>query len=50
VSAEEVDVLSQSLRAGSQEIDDALDELLKYGDRHPEGILPANIIPLVTTH
>jgi MoaA/NifB/PqqE/SkfB family radical SAM enzyme len=50
VSAEEVDVLRQSLRAGSQEIDDALDELLKYGDRHPEGILPANIIPLVTTH
>ena len=50
VSAEEVDTLRQSLRAGSQEIDDALDELLKYGDRHPDGILPANIIPLVTTH
>jgi MoaA/NifB/PqqE/SkfB family radical SAM enzyme len=49
-SAEEVDKLRQSLREGSQEIDEALGELLKYGDRHPEGMLPANIIPVVATN
>jgi MoaA/NifB/PqqE/SkfB family radical SAM enzyme len=49
VSAESVDKLRQSLRAGSQEIDEALGELLRYGDRHPQGMLPANIIPLVAT-
>jgi MoaA/NifB/PqqE/SkfB family radical SAM enzyme len=49
VTAEEVDKLRQSLRAGSQEIDDALGELLRYGDRHPGGMLPAHIIPVVAT-
>ncbi len=50
ISEEEVDKLRQSLRDGSQEIDEALGELLRYGDRHPEGMLPANIIPVVATN
>ena len=50
VSAEEVDKLRQSLLAGSQEIDAALGELLRYGDRHPQGMLPINMIPLVATN
>jgi MoaA/NifB/PqqE/SkfB family radical SAM enzyme len=50
VSAEAVDKLRQSLREGSQEIDEALGKLLQYGDRHPEGMLPANIIPVVATN
>jgi MoaA/NifB/PqqE/SkfB family radical SAM enzyme len=49
VSAEQVDKLRQSLRAGSQEIEEALGELIKYGDQHPQGILPGNIIPVVAT-
>lgn len=49
VSEEEVDKLRQSLRAGSREIDEALGELLRYGDQHPEGMLPADIIPVVAT-
>jgi MoaA/NifB/PqqE/SkfB family radical SAM enzyme len=49
VTAEEVDKLRQSLRAGSQEIDVALGELLRYGDRHPQGMLAANILPVVAT-
>ena len=48
-SASEVESLKRSLRKGSQEIDEALGELLKYGDRHPEGMLPANLIPVVAT-
>ena len=50
VSAEEVDKLRQSLLAGSQEIDIALGELLRYGDRHPQGMLAANMIPIVATN
>ena len=50
VSAEEVETLKQSLRKVSQEIDVALGELLSYGERHPEGVIPANIIPVVATH
>ncbi|NQX89913.1 MAG: radical SAM protein [Halioglobus sp.] len=49
VSAEHVDALRKSLRNGSREIDEALGRLLKYGDQHPEGILPADIIPVVAT-
>jgi hypothetical protein len=41
--------LRQSLRDVSQEIDVALGELLRYGDRHPQGMLPANMIPVVAT-
>ena len=50
VSAEEVDKLRQSLRAGSQEIDDALGALLRYGDNHPQGMLAPNMIPVVATN
>jgi len=50
VSAESVDELRRSLRAGSREIDEALGELLKYGDNHPEGMLPADIIPVVAAN
>jgi MoaA/NifB/PqqE/SkfB family radical SAM enzyme len=50
VSAEDVDKLKQSLRSVSQEIDVALGELLRYGDRHPEGMISANIIPVVATN
>lgn len=47
---EEVDKLRQSLRDGSMEIDTALGRLHDYGDRHPDGILPAtDIIPVVAT-
>ena len=51
VSAEEVDKLRQSLIAGSEEINVALGELLAYGDRHPEGMLAADVdlIPVVST-
>jgi MoaA/NifB/PqqE/SkfB family radical SAM enzyme len=49
VTAESVDKLRQSLRDVSQEIDVALGELLRYGDRHPQGMLPANMIPVVAT-
>lgn len=47
---EAVDELRASLRQGSLEIDIALDRLLKYGDNHPDGMLPAtDIIPVVAT-
>lgn len=49
VTAEDVDKLTQSLRSVSQEIDVALGELLRYGDRHPEGMISANMIPIVAT-
>ncbi len=49
VTAEDVNKLKQSLRSVSQEIDVALGELLRYGDRHPEGMISANIIPVVAT-
>jgi MoaA/NifB/PqqE/SkfB family radical SAM enzyme len=49
VSAEQVEKLRDSLRQGSQEIDTALGELLRYGDNHPDGMLPANLIPVVAT-
>jgi MoaA/NifB/PqqE/SkfB family radical SAM enzyme len=50
VSAEKVDEMRQSLRTVSHEIDVALGELLKYGDRHPQGMLAANMIPVVATN
>jgi MoaA/NifB/PqqE/SkfB family radical SAM enzyme len=50
VTAEDVSKLKQSLRSVSQEIDVALGELLRYGDRHPEGMISANIIPVVATN
>jgi MoaA/NifB/PqqE/SkfB family radical SAM enzyme len=50
VTAEDVDKLKQSLRGVSQEIDVALGELLRYGDRHPEGMISAHIIPVVATN
>ena len=52
VSAEHVAQLRDSLNAVSAEINDKLGALLRYGERHPEGLLPANadVIPaLVTT-
>lgn len=49
VTAEDVSKLKQSLRSVSKEIDEALGELLRYGDRHAEGMIPANIIPVVAT-
>lgn len=47
----EADELTRSLRAGSQEINLKLGELLEYGENHPEGVLPADadIIPVVAT-
>ena len=47
---EEVDKLRQSLRSTSREIDVALGELLRYGDNHPEGMITADIIPVVATN
>jgi MoaA/NifB/PqqE/SkfB family radical SAM enzyme len=47
---EEVDKLRQSLRSTSREIDAALGELLRYGDNHPEGMITADIIPVVATN
>lgn len=49
VSAESVEELRQSLRQGSREIDTALGALLRYGDNHPEGMLSADLIPVVAT-
>ena len=49
VTAEEVEKLTQSLRSVSQDIDVALGELLRYGDNHPEGMITADIIPVVAT-
>lgn len=49
-SPAEVDKLRESLRAGSREIDEALGRLLEYGDNHPEGMLAADIIPVVATN
>lgn len=50
VSAESVDALRQSLREGSREIEEKLGELLDYGDRHPDGVLPADLIPTIATN
>jgi MoaA/NifB/PqqE/SkfB family radical SAM enzyme len=49
VTADDVEKLKQSLRSVSEEIDVALGELLRYGDRHPDGMISANIIPVVAT-
>ena len=49
VTAKEVDELRQSLRQVSQDIDQALGNLLRYGDNHPEGMLPSDQIPVVAT-
>lgn len=49
VSAEEVEKLTQSLRSVSKDIDVALGDLLRYGDNHPEGMVAADIIPVVAT-
>lgn len=49
VSAEQVEELRQSLRSVSQDIDVALGELIRYGDSHPEGVIPATNIPVVVT-
>lgn len=50
VSAEEVDQLRQSLRKGSEEINEKLGDLLRYGDKHPDGMLAADIIPVIATN
>ncbi len=50
VTGEEVAKLRESLREGSREINTALGRLLDYGDNHPEGMLPADIIPVIATH
>jgi MoaA/NifB/PqqE/SkfB family radical SAM enzyme len=47
VTEEDVNALKQSLRSVSQEIDVALGELMRYGDRHPEGMISSNIIPAI---
>lgn len=49
VSPEAVDELRESLRAGSREINEKLGELLAYGDKHPDGLLDADIIPAIAT-
>ncbi len=51
VSEAEVDELRKALIAGSAEINLKLGELLEYGERHPDGVLPADadIIPVVAT-
>ncbi|CAA0091220.1 Coenzyme PQQ synthesis protein E [Halioglobus japonicus] len=49
VTEESVDELRQSLRKVSKDIDEALGELLRYGDAHPEGMIAADIIPVVAT-
>lgn len=49
VTPESVDELRRSLREGSQEINDRLGELLEYGDNHPDGVLSAELIPVVAT-
>jgi hypothetical protein len=49
VTEESVDVLRESLRKDSRDIDVALGKLLEYGDRHPDGMLPTNIIPAIAT-
>lgn len=49
VSPESVDELRRSLREGSKEIDEKLGELIEYGERHPDGILPVDLIPIVAT-
>ena len=49
VTAESVDKLRQALRKDSRDIDVALGEILKYGDHHPDGVLPVNIIPVVAS-
>ena len=49
VTAESVDELRKSLRKDSRDIDVALGKLLEYGDRHPDGMLPADIIPAIAT-
>ena len=46
---EKVDVLRSSLRDTSQEIDEALGRLIKYGEAHPDGMLAVDIIPVVAT-
>ncbi len=48
-TAEAVDALRQSLRDTSEEIDEALGRLLKYGENHPDGMLAVDIIPVVAT-
>lgn len=47
---QEVDALLKALREGSQEINLKLGELMDYGDRHPDGMLPSNVIPVVATN
>jgi hypothetical protein len=49
VTAESVDKLREALRKDSRDIDVALGELIKYGDQHPDGMLPVKIIPIVAT-
>lgn len=49
VAPETVDELRRSLREGSQEINDRLGELLEYGDNHPDGLLAAELIPVIAT-
>jgi MoaA/NifB/PqqE/SkfB family radical SAM enzyme len=49
VTEESVDELRKSLRKVSKDIDEALGELLRYGDAHPEGMIAANVIPVVAT-
>lgn len=50
VTEKEVDELRQSLRQVSRDIDQALGNLMDYGDRHPEGMLSADLIPVVATN
>jgi len=48
-TAEDVEKLRASLRETSDEINLKLGELLEYGESHPGGVLPANVIPVIAT-
>lgn len=47
---EDVATLTPSQRSINQNIDDALDVLLRYSVHHPEGMIPASLIPIVATN
>ena len=48
-TAEKVTELEQSLLKVSRDIDVALGRLLDYGDKHPDGMLAADLIPAIST-
>lgn len=50
VTEQQVDELRQSLRSVSKDIEVALGEILEYGDNHPDGVLSADLIPVVAAN